>query len=192
MKFIKELMKSLPVKSLVLLPVFFMFVLTLGGCASSSSIVIRNVPDSVWNTLNENCWNYDRIWETECELAVIEALPAITANSVPLIGELGYWAEGDFYATFNTGRAPIGAITWTLTINNVPVTDDHPNAGILYDLMGNVEVWYDGQFPAQEVRLTANADGASSRSIVLTAPPASEGGGSTPEPDETERGSQRH
>jgi len=184
MKFIKELMKSLPVKSLVLLPVFFMFVLTLGGCASSTSIEIRNLhdaPDAVWDAI-EACPN------NACMQTQIETLPAITDNTVPLMVESEDWAMGYFHATFNTGRPAVGAITWSLTINNVPVTVDTPNVYFDVEALG-VYIVFNG-FPTQEVRLTASADGASSRSIVLTAPPASEGGGSTP--DEPERGSQRH
>jgi len=154
-------------KLLILFPIFFMFLLTLGGC-SPSGIVIRSVhdvPTDVQNTMND-CPN------VTCLLSIVEKLPTITGNTVStsvcsFFGTL----RGEFYASFNTGRAPVGAITWTLTVNDKPVAYHNDlNIFFVYDLTGTVVVDFGNSFPTQAVRLIAHADGVPSRSIILTAP----------------------
>jgi len=133
MKFMKKLMELLPVKSVVLLPIFFVFVATLAGCGSSetaTTIVIRDLlsaSETLWDDLSV-CGGDEVTYATwdACAKAVFEALPPITGNTAPLVvdeGEESYRLAGLFYAGLNTGPAASNAITWALTINNAPRPD---------------------------------------------------------------------
>jgi len=171
MKLIKDLMKILPAKPMVLLSILFIFVFTLGGCSNESPYIqirsIHNMPDNVVE--DAQCPN------TACWLALIEAQPVINdtaslSKDYSLVEEDYYGLFGNFYATFNTGRAPVGAISWTITIDNLPVNNATSDVWVSYDTSGIVDVYFGGSFPPQVVRLTAHAEGIQNRTIVLIAP----------------------
>jgi len=133
-------------KLLILFPMAMTFMFILAGCGSSSpsSIVIRNLADPTdWEAAMEFLGEADDECGDDyaCFLTKLETLPPITGNSAPVLGtrygDEGGFIDGFFYATFNTGRAAEGAITWTLTVGGTDVPLGPENQGfnaILLDM----------------------------------------------------------
>ena len=120
-------------KLLILFPMAMTFAFILAGCGSSSpsSIVIRIIADPTdWEASMEfrDEMYHECGEDMACSLTMIETLPPITGNSAPVLGGAhggeGRTISGQFYATFSTGRAPEGAITWTLTVGGTDVPID--------------------------------------------------------------------
>jgi len=167
-KIMKKSTKFSPVKPLILLPIFFTFIFTLGGCSSSpSSIVIRDVTEAVF--ANPCAGN------TECLFNYFENQPEIPYSTPILLREINTM----IYASFNTGRAATGAISWTLTLDGEPIPPitspheiDEIEDGIIFQPsdMGMVTITFMHYIPDGELRLTARANGVPDRPITLTQP----------------------
>ena len=158
-------------KLLILFPMAMTFAFILAGCGSSSpsSIVIRSIMDPAdleasWNFMSE--LNRECGEDVACGLTMIETLPPITGNSAPVIGYRGGGAgfiDGIFYATFDTGRAATGAITWTLTVGGTDVPLDPEEQGY------NMVFLHVDIPPTGEIVLTASTTvaGVADRQLTL-------------------------
>jgi len=167
-------------KLLILFPIFFMFLFTLGGC-SPSGIVIRNMADAT-PAQREGivaCGPNN----LSCQLTQYERIRPTTSNEV--LFDVAF-AEEDFlraraylFASFNTGRASTGAISWALTIDGrevLPTLPDwHPD-GLLFVVDENMNTAFvEFQYappPTGKIVLTASVEGLPSRTIELIMPGA--------------------
>ena len=157
-------MELLPVKSVVLLPIFFVFVVTLAGCGSSetaTTIVIRDLlsaSETLWDDVDA-CWDEPtEVAANACAKAVFETLPPITGNTASLEvdeDEGDYWMGGFFYAGFSTGPAPSNSFTWTLTVNG------QTGVGIAFD--------GEGYYLTNQVYVILNIHPNTTDTIALTA-----------------------
>ena len=121
-------------KLLILFPMAMTFAFILAGCGSSSpsSIVIRSIMDPTdfeasmefLDEMHRECGV-----DIACLLTMAETLPPIAGDSAPVLGERGEdgFIFGEFHATFDTGRAAEGVITWTLTVGGTDVPLDPEN-----------------------------------------------------------------
>ena len=143
------------------------FVFILAGCgASPSSIVIRNLADP--NTDLEAMMEFQEKLiqcgaDVACAFTLYETLPPITGPTAPVL-DTGGFIIGSFYATFDTGRAAEGAITWTMTIGGTAVPSESliQGSGIVAFLGLDIP-------PTGDIVLTAstNVSGVPDRRITL-------------------------
>jgi len=149
-------------KLLLLLPMIMMFILTLSGCGSSSSVVIRNMSNATptMRTQISQCAG-----DEACVFSALRSLPTVDSRATLSPGGGGLMM-GEFYMSLGNRSVEDFDTRWELTIDGVP------QSHMLTPR--EAETFVDVRIPATsaidgEIRLTA-ISGSSRRTIILDPP----------------------